>query len=77
MDDDQKHQKVKTPQNQGEESISGSMAGVESDDNTLDAAHEMGLYQKADEEHPKEVGIAEEIDKAEKNTQRRWLNLVR
>ena len=66
MDDDQKHQKVKTPQNQGEESISGSMAGVESDDNTLDAAHEMGLYQKADEEHPKEVGIAEEIDKAEK-----------
>lgn len=45
---------------------SGTEADLESDDNVLDQAHEAGLYEEADEEHPAEIDIAGEIDKAER-----------
>lgn len=41
--------------------------GVETSDDTLDRAHKMGLYQDADEEHPHELDLAKEIEKAEKD----------
>lgn len=70
MNDDQKHkdaldENVKT----GEQSISGSNAGPESDDNTLDNSHKAGLYEDQDEEHPGEINVAEEVSKDEKEHQ--------
>ncbi len=67
MNDDQKHkdaldEDIKT----GEQSISGSNADPESDDNTLDAAHDAGLYEDQDEQHPGEINVAEEVQKDEK-----------
>jgi len=64
--DDQKHQAavdedIKT----GEESISGSTPDPESDDDTQDAAHKVGIYEDQDEEHPGELGIDQEIHKDE------------
>lgn len=66
--DQQKHQDaldedIKT----GEQTISGSTPDPETDDNTLDTAHEAGLYENQDEEHPGEIGIAEEVNKDEKD----------
>lgn len=66
MPDEQKHQQaldedIKT----GEQTISGSTPDSEADDNTLDAAHQAGLYENQDEEHPGELGIDKEIYKDE------------
>mgnify|MGYP001601634247 CR=1 FL=1 len=55
----------KSPQREGEESISGTIAGLESDDDVLEAAHQMGIGLSEDYEHPKELDIAKDIDKAE------------
>lgn len=67
VSDDQKHQSaLDQDENTGEQSISGATPDPESDDNVLDAAKEAGLYEKADEEHPQELNIAEEIEEAEK-----------
>lgn len=68
--DEQKHQgaldeDIKT----GEQTISGTNADLESDDNTLDAVHEAGLYGDQDEEHPGEINIAKEVEKDEKEHQ--------
>lgn len=68
--DEQKHQgaldeDIKT----GEQTISGSTPNPESDDNTLDTAHEAGLYEDQDEEHPGEINIAKEVEKDEKEHQ--------
>lgn len=49
----------------GEQTISGSNPDLESDDNTLDAAHKVGIYEDQDEEHPGELGVDEEIHKDE------------
>lgn len=66
MNDDQKHKDaLDQDENTGEESISGSAPDPESDDDTLKAAQDAGLYQDADDEHPAELGIAEEVKKAE------------
>lgn len=70
--DDQKHkdaldEDIKT----GEESISGSTPDPESDDNTLDTAHDAGLYENQDEEHPGELGVDEEIHKDELEHQKK------
>ncbi len=51
----------------GEGSISGSNADLESDDDVLETAHEAGLYQSADDEHPQELNIAEQVQNAETN----------
>ncbi len=68
--DEQKHQAAEDEDTKtGEESISGSTPDLESDDNTLDAAHEAGLYEDQDEEHPGEIGIAQEEEKDEKQHQ--------
>lgn len=66
---DNEHQIVKSPQEYGEESVSGSMPDPESDDDTLENAWKMGLYTGDDEEHPQELNIAHEMEKAEKYKQ--------
>lgn len=66
--DDKKQDKeppVKPPYIEGEESISGSATEPEEDDDTLENAHEMGQQLDEDPEHPKEIDIARDIDKAE------------
>lgn len=66
MDDDTKHKQANESNQSGNEDLSGTMPDLESDDDTLKNAQDMGLYKEADEEHPSEVGIAEEIGKREK-----------
>lgn len=71
-DNDKKHgdalsEDIKT----GEQSISGSTPDSESDDNTLDAAHNSGLYEDQDEEHPGELGIDKEVRKSELEHQKK------
>jgi len=63
----QKNLTIKSPQMQGEESISGSMPDLESDDDALKSAHEMGIGLSENYEHPKELDIAKDIDKAEEH----------
>ena len=65
-DDDQGDIPVQTPQIQDEDSVSGSTPSTASDDNVLDNAHDMGLYNDTNEENPKPLNIAEEIEKDEK-----------
>lgn len=50
-----------------EESIIGDMADLESDDDMLENAHDMGLYKADDGEHPQELNLAGEVQKAEDN----------
>lgn len=49
----------------GEQSASGDMSSPESDDDTLEMSHEMGLRMEEDVEHPQPLDIASDIDKAE------------
>ena len=65
-DEDKKHKKVVTPAQAGEGKISGSVPDLESDDDMLENAHEMGLYQADDGEHPQELNIADQVMAAEK-----------
>lgn len=60
-----KSPQVETPQMQDERSFTGHMPDVESDDNVLEIQHTMGLALNEDEEHPKPITIASDIDKAE------------
>lgn len=55
-----------------DESSTGDMAALESDDDMLENAHDMGLYRNDDGEHPQELNVAAEVMKAEDN--RRGLN---
>lgn len=51
----------------GEGSVSGSATdpeGIQQED-TLDMAHDMGLYLNQDEEHPGELGLAGQVNSAE------------
>lgn len=50
----------------GENAVSGSNPDVDSDDNMLDNAHEMGLYENSSEEDQEELNIAEQVEQAEK-----------
>lgn len=54
-----------TPGEVGESSVSGDMPDPDSDDDTLENAHSAGLRLNEDEEHPQELDIASDIDKAE------------
>ncbi|HSW88332.1 MAG TPA: hypothetical protein VLG12_04165 [Candidatus Saccharimonadales bacterium] len=56
-----------SPAIQGEQSVSGDMPDVESDDDTLANAHAVGTQQDEDLEHPGELDIARDIDAAEEN----------
>lgn len=53
------------PENSDEQTISGSTPDPESDDDTLDNAHEVGEQQGENEEHPKEIDLGRDIDKSE------------
>jgi hypothetical protein len=65
-DDDKKHQATITPGQAGEGAISGSVPDLESDDDMLENAHEMGLYAADDGEHPQELNLAGQVIAAEK-----------
>lgn len=65
-DEDKKHRKTVTPAQEGEGKISGSTPDLESDDDMLENAHEMGLYKADDGEHPQELNIADQVMAAEK-----------
>jgi len=70
MDDqDDKKQNNQTSEThvEEEESISGSAPAPGSDDDTLTNAQQMGEQLDEDEEHPKEVNIARDVDKAEEH----------
>ena len=49
----------------GEQSVSGDMPDPESDDDTLENEHEVGLKLNEDEEHPKPLDLAGDMNKAE------------
>ena len=66
-DEDKKHKTIEKVSEDGEEKISGSVPDLESDDDTLENAHEMGLYKADDGEHPQELNLADEVMKAEEN----------
>lgn len=66
-DEDKKHKLVEKVSEDGEEKISGSVPDLESDDDMLENAHEMGLYKADDGEHPQELNLAGEVMKAEEN----------
>lgn len=55
------------PEITDEGSVSGSASDPEEieDKDTEDLAHDMGLYTNSDEEHPVELGLSEQINKAE------------
>ena len=57
--------RINSPASAGEASESGSTPDPESDDDVLANAHDMGIALGEDEEHPKELNIADDIDKAE------------
>lgn len=60
-----KYPKTKSPQELGEESISGSIPSLESDNDVLKSAHEMGIGLGESYEHPRELDIDKDIEKAE------------
>lgn len=64
--DDLKHQETDPGQND-ENSLEGIEDTARDQDqaDTLDNAHSMDLYKNSDEEHPAELNIADEIQKAE------------
>ena len=53
----------------GETSISGSTPDPESDDDLLQDVHDVGEQLGEDEEHPKEIDIARDINKTEEYQQ--------
>ena len=57
---------LESPSERGNESVSGSMPDLESDDDTLQNAHQMGIAPNADLENPQELNIAKDMDNAEK-----------
>ena len=52
-------------ESQGEQSVSGTTPDPASDDDTLANAHNVGLRQDEDDEHPKELDVGSDMDKAE------------
>ena len=52
----------KSPSEIGNTSISGYMPDLESDDDVLQNAHQMGIAPNAYLEHPKELNIAKNIE---------------
>jgi len=56
-----------SPSERGNKSVSGSNPDLESDDDVLQNAHQMGVAPNADFEHPTELNIAKDINNAEKS----------
>jgi len=59
---ERKHERAVSPEREGIESVSGTNPSPESDDNVLDNAHKVGLYEGDKEQ---ELGLGEEINKGE------------
>ncbi len=57
-----------SPEIQDEAWMGGSEPDPESDDDMLEVAHTMGQQLEEDEEHPKPINLARDIDKAEEFT---------
>lgn len=55
----------KTPQREDEESVFGHMPDVESDDNTMDNEHSLGLRLDEDNEHPKPLDTEGDLTRIE------------
>ena len=55
-----------SPASAGEEDVSGSATDPESDDNMLDASHEVGLRMNETEDEKQELNIAQDVEEAEK-----------
>lgn len=55
------------PSSQGEQSVSGTTPDVESDNDMLKNAQEVGEQLEEDEEHPEEVDLGRDIDKSEQH----------
>lgn len=64
---DRQHDRKSSPEIKGEESESGDAPNPEEieEKDTLDLAHDTGLYEDQNEENPGELGLGEEIDKDE------------
>jgi hypothetical protein len=63
---DKKHKDAIDADQSGEIDISGSTPDLESDDDTLETAHQAGLYEDATDEVPTApVGVAKEVEDAE------------
>lgn len=69
MGDDQKHKSALDPNAVGDTDITGDNPDPESDDDTLQSAQDMGLYQDASDENPVEVGIDNQTNQAEREHQ--------
>ncbi len=63
--EDKKHSEVEKIALTGEEAIDGDTADLESDDDMLENAHDMGLYKGDDGAHPQELNLAAEVQNAE------------
>lgn len=71
--DAKKHEATLSPEEEAEQERSGHMPDPEevtgadksNPKTNLDAAQEVGLYTEADEEHPEEVGLGEQINELE------------
>lgn len=71
VSDTQKHESAESVEDKDQLSKSGHMPSVDSDDNVLEEAQEdEDLYLEADEEHPQELGLGEQVNKAERKHQR-------
>lgn len=65
--EDKKHEFTEKASADGEEALSGDAADLETDDDMLENAHDMGLYKGDDGAHPQELNLAGEVQKAEDN----------
>ena len=63
--EDKKHAFAEKVSDDGENAPGGDTADLESDDDMLENAHDMGLYKADDGAHPQELNLAGEIQKAE------------
>lgn len=66
-DENKKHIFAEKVSDTEEESIIGDAPDLESDDDMLENAHDMGLYKADDGAHPQELNLAGEVMKAEEN----------
>jgi hypothetical protein len=64
--DNMMQKRMAPPSVSGEQSVSGDMPDPESDDDTLQNAQDMGMQLDEDDEHPQEIDIARDIDRAER-----------
>lgn len=57
---------IVTPQNEGEQAVSGHMPNPDSDDEVLETAQQMGLHVDENYENPQELNIGADVAAGEK-----------